>query len=93
MPASQLAVRVTPRSAADQVGPYAGGVLAVRVTRPPADGEANASVIRLVARALGVASNTVRLAAGDRSRNKRLAVSGLSPEELAARLRGIGPSD
>ena len=82
----ELSLRVTPRADADRVGPWADGVLQVRVTRPPADGEANGSVLWLVARALGVPPSRVTLVAGARSRSKRCAVAGISPTELAARL-------
>lgn len=86
----ELALRVTPRADADRVGPWAGGVLQVRVTRAPADGEANRSVVRLVARALGVPASRVTLVAGARSRSKRCAVEGISATELATRLAGLG---
>jgi uncharacterized protein YggU (UPF0235/DUF167 family) len=84
--AVELALRVTARSDADRVGPFADGLLHVRVTRPPADGEANRAVLRLVAKALGVPVSKVTLVAGARSRRKRCAVEGISPAELAARL-------
>jgi uncharacterized protein YggU (UPF0235/DUF167 family) len=86
----ELTLRVTPRADADRVGPYADGLLRVRVTRPPADGEANRAVIRLVAGALGVPPSTLTLVAGARSRTKRYAVSGLSAAELVARLSTLG---
>ena len=86
MPGVELALRVTPRAEADRVGPFADGLLQVRVTRPPADGEANRAVLRLVARALGVPSSRVTLVAGARSRHKRCAIDGISPLELETRL-------
>ncbi|HEX2884585.1 MAG TPA: DUF167 domain-containing protein [Candidatus Limnocylindria bacterium] len=88
-----LEVAVTPRSAADRVGPFVDGVLRVRVTRPPADGEANRAVIRLVARALELAPSRLALVSGERSRRKRLRVDGIGDEELVRRLAGIGPGD
>ncbi|MGZ6372828.1 MAG: DUF167 domain-containing protein, partial [Candidatus Limnocylindria bacterium] len=51
MPPVELRVRVTPRAEVDRAGPYAAEVLHVRVTRPPADGEANRAVSAVVARA------------------------------------------
>jgi uncharacterized protein YggU (UPF0235/DUF167 family) len=85
----ELTVRVTPRAEADRVGPYAAGLLQVRVTRPPADGEANGAVLRLVARALGVPRSSLTLVAGARARVKRYAVHGVSADDLRARLTAL----
>lgn len=80
---------VTPRAAADRVGPFRDGVLRVRVTRPPADGEANRAVIRLVARAIGVPASRVILVSGERGRRKRLSLEGIDPSELGRRLAAL----
>jgi uncharacterized protein YggU (UPF0235/DUF167 family) len=91
-----LVVQVTPRAAEQRIGPYAGGVLRVRVTRPPADGDANRAVQRLLARSLDLPLSAVLLRSGARSRTKRFEVTGLDEIELARRVaRAIGdpPSD
>jgi uncharacterized protein YggU (UPF0235/DUF167 family) len=85
----ELIVHVTPRADADRVGPFAAGVLQVRVTRPPADGEANRAVLRLVARALGMPPSRLTLVAGARARTKRYVLEGLSAGDLAVRLAAI----
>jgi uncharacterized protein len=59
------------------------------VTRPPADGEANRAVRRLIAGALGVAPNQLLLVAGERSRHKRFRLEGIGPDELARRLASL----
>ncbi len=82
----ELELAVVPRSAADRVGPYDGGVLRVRVTRPPSDGEANRAVLRLVARALDLAPSRVFLVAGTRARRKRVRIDGIDDAELQRRL-------
>lgn len=87
MPDIELAV--TPRAAAERVGPVRGGVLLVRVTRPPADGEANRAVLRLVARAIGVPVSRLTLASGERSRRKRVTVEGIDAVELDRRLAAL----
>jgi uncharacterized protein YggU (UPF0235/DUF167 family) len=87
---TDLEIRVTARSASNRVGPMRDGVLDVRVTRPPADGEANAAVLRLVADRLGVPASHVRLVAGERARRKRIRVEGLAADELERRLQRIG---
>ena len=84
-----IEVAVTPRAAADRVGPVRDGVLRVRVTRQPADGEANRAVLRLVARAIGVPVSRLTLAAGERSRRKRLTVDGIDATELGRRLAAL----
>jgi uncharacterized protein len=80
---------VVPRASADHVGPYAAGTLRVRVTRAPVDGAANRAVVRLVARALSVSPGAVRLVSGERGRRKRVAVDGLSADELERRLAAL----
>ena len=86
---AELDLLVTPRAAAERVGPWRYGVLAVRVTRPPADGEANRAVLRLVAAALRVAPSRVELVAGARGRRTRLRIAELGRVELECRLTGL----
>jgi hypothetical protein len=50
--------------------------LLARVTALPAEGAANAALIALVAKALGVPKTAVTLAAGGRSRLKSLEIAG-----------------
>ena len=87
---ADLELAVMPRAAADQVGPYREGVLRVRVTRQPADGEANRAVLRLVARALGIGPSRLRLVSGERGRRKRVVVNGMDARELVRRLDALG---
>jgi uncharacterized protein YggU (UPF0235/DUF167 family) len=90
-PVASLAVRLTPRGGRDQIDGWiqdADGrpMLKVRVAAPPLEGEANAALIRLLAKALGVPRSAVTLAAGDTARIKRLDIAGLTPADLTARL-------
>jgi uncharacterized protein YggU (UPF0235/DUF167 family) len=87
-----LEVAVVPRASANRVGPYANGILRVRVVRPAADGEANRALIRLVAGALGLAPSGVELVAGRTARRKRLRLDGIDQDELERRLRAL-PAD
>ena len=59
--------------------------LAVRLTAPPSDGAANEALVRLLAKALGVAKRDVALASGATARLKRLHISG-DPAKLATAL-------
>jgi hypothetical protein len=82
-------VRVAPRASRDALAGVVGGALKVRLTAPPVEGAANAALVRLLAKRLGVPKGAVRVAAGQRSRRKRLRVAGLGPAELVRRL-GLG---
>lgn len=84
--ACELRVRVVPRAARDEVLGFAGDVLRVRVTAPPLDGRANVALLRVLAQALGVRGGALRIVVGKASREKRVAVDGLSLAEVRARL-------
>ncbi|MBB4168327.1 hypothetical protein FHX09_002166 [Rhizobium sp. BK538] len=55
--------------------------LKVRVTAVPEKGKANKALVALVAKSLGVAKSSVRIASGDTSRKKILRIDG-DPEDL-----------
>ncbi len=79
-------VLVQPRASRAKVGPLHDGRLKVAVTSPPVDGEANAAVIELLAKRLGVARGAVTVIAGASSRRKTVHVAGVTRaavEELA----------
>ena len=84
-----LMVRLTPKGGRDTIGgidALADGrtVLMARVRAAPADGEANAALIRLIAKTVGVPPRDVALVAGATARLKRLMVSGDGPALIAA---------
>jgi len=85
----RLAVRVTPkggRDAADGWGldPAGRPYLKLRVSVAPADGEANAAVIALVAKALRIPKSAVRIASGETARLKMLDLEGVDDAAIAA---------
>lgn len=65
----EIAVRVTPRAARNAVA-LDGDMIRVTVTVVPEDGKANAAVIKLLAKALGVAKSRLVLVRGATSRDK-----------------------
>ncbi len=81
-------LRVQPRASRDSVVRYLDGMLRVSVTAPPVDGKANAAVAELLAKALGVAKSRVRVVRGHTSRDKAVAVDGMTEEELLRMLDG-----
>lgn len=84
--AAMLDVLVGPRSSRAKLGPVHDKRLKVAVTAPPVDGCANAAVIDLLARALGVARSNVVVCAGQTSRRKTVRIVGASLCQLEALL-------
>ena len=58
----------------------------VRVAAAPEDGKANDAVVRLLADALALPRRDVRIVSGRASRDKTVALAGMSPEEIERRL-------
>lgn len=76
-----LAVRLTPRAGRDSIdgiGRLSDGrsVALLRVRALPAEGEANAALIALVARGLRVPKSAVTIAAGHGARLKQVRIAG-----------------
>jgi uncharacterized protein (TIGR00251 family) len=77
-------VLVQPRASRAKLGPVHDGRLKVAVTAPPVDGEANAAVIEVLAKALGVARSAVEVIAGASSRRKTVRVAGVTRAAVEA---------
>ena len=75
-------VLVQPRASRAKIGPRHDGRIKIAVTAPPVDGEANAAVIELVAKSLGVAKSAVEVIAGASSRRKTLRIAGVTAAQL-----------
>jgi uncharacterized protein (TIGR00251 family) len=87
----KLAVRLTPRGGRDAIEGFGEDetgrpVLKARVAAPPVEGEANAALVKLVAKALGLPRSAVRIASGETARTKVLEIEGLDDIELRRRL-------
>ncbi|MDO9336884.1 MAG: DUF167 family protein [Caulobacter sp.] len=88
---TRLAVRLTPRGGADRIdgwGEDASGrpLLKVRVSAPPVEGEANAALEKLLAKALDLPKSAVAIAAGQTARIKQVRIAGLDDDEVRRRL-------
>ncbi|WP_310473729.1 DUF167 domain-containing protein [Sandarakinorhabdus sp.] len=66
-----LSLRVTPNASADAMS-INDCVVQVRVTATPEAGKANAAVLALLARALGVPKSSLSIVRGETGRDKRL---------------------
>jgi uncharacterized protein len=81
-----LSVRVTPRAGRTAIAGMREGVLHVKLAAAPVEGAANATLIDLLSRQLRIPKRSLRIATGERSRTKTVEISGLTDEEVRARL-------
>jgi len=82
MESCKIAVRLTPRARANEIAGERNGVLLVRVTSPPVDGQANAALCRVIAKRAGVGVRRVSIVRGAGSREKVVRVDGIGAEDL-----------
>jgi uncharacterized protein (TIGR00251 family) len=80
-------VRVIPRASRSAIAGARDGSLLVRLTAPPVEGAANAELVCLIAEVLEVPKRAVAVVSGERSRQKRIKVTGLTEREVAQRLQ------
>ena len=84
-----IKVRVQPKSSRNQVDGFQDGALRVRVTAAPTEGQANAAVIAILAKTLGVSKSRLEIIRGYSSRDKVVSVDTLTDQEVRWKL-GVG---
>jgi uncharacterized protein (TIGR00251 family) len=77
-------VKVVPRASRSELVGEQDGTLRVRIAAPPVDGAANEELIRLLAKTLEVKASSVTIVSGEASRMKKIAVKGITAQELQA---------
>ena len=85
-PSTFLSVRVTPAAGRDAVLGWQDDALRLCVAAPAQRGKANEAVIRLLAGALGLPRDRLRIVRGQTARRKVIAIEGLDEAEARARL-------
>ncbi len=80
-------VRVVPRASRDKIAGIHDGAVRIRLTAPPVEGAANEALVAFLSSALRVPKRDIETVSGQTARNKVVSVTGLSPEEVEARLR------
>jgi uncharacterized protein (TIGR00251 family) len=73
-----LDIVVAPRASHPGLGPVVGDRLRVAVAAPPVDGKANATVIELLAKTLGVPRGAVEIVRGETGRKKTVRLHGVT---------------
>ena len=81
-----VSLRVYPNAGRNELVSFTGGVLRVKISAPPGKGKANRELIAFLSRLLGVGKGGVNIIKGHTTRNKVVAIDGLSREEVMERL-------
>ncbi|SRR5712691_5209432 len=81
-----LSLRVQPRASRNAVVGWTGDTLKIRLTAPPVEGAANAACLTFLADLLDLPRTQVTLLRGERARDKVVQITGLTREEVRARL-------
>ena len=84
----RVQVLAQPRASRDAVVGVHDGQIKIALRSAPVEGEANASLIAFLAKALGVPKKAVTLAQGEASRRKTVLVAG-DPAALEAAMRAL----
>jgi len=71
-------LQVQPRSSRNQLVGLQGNALKVKLTSPPVEGAANKACCAYLAKLFGIAKGSVELVGGDKSRQKRILLNGVS---------------
>jgi uncharacterized protein (TIGR00251 family) len=75
-------IRVIPRSSKSEIAGIQDDALKLKITSPPVEGKANEACIRVLSDLLGVRKSRITIVSGHKSRNKRIAVSGIRKEDI-----------
>lgn len=81
-----LRLRVVPNAKRSEVVGVHGDAIRVKVQAPAMDGKANEALLEFLAGKLGVPRRAVALVAGEKSRDKTVAIADLDAEEARRRL-------
>jgi len=83
---TEFEVWVQPRASRAEIAGIQEDAVKVRITAPPVEGEANAALVRFLAKKLGVSRGAVTLVRGQTGRRKTLRIHGLTPAEVRDKL-------
>ncbi|MBI5197975.1 MAG: YggU family protein [Nitrospirae bacterium] len=81
-----IPVRVQPRTSRSEIGDIQNGMLKIRLTAPPVEGEANAQCIQIIAKWLGVPKGRISILQGEKSREKKIKIEGITVDKVLAKL-------
>ncbi|MBA7679154.1 hypothetical protein ES703_87437 [subsurface metagenome] len=82
----KISLRVYPNASRNELVGFTDGVWRAKVSAPPSKGKANRELIAFLSQLLEVGKDSVNIIKGHATRNKVVAIDGLSREEIMKRL-------
>jgi uncharacterized protein len=79
---TELDARIIPKSSRNEIIFGEGDPVKIKVTSPPVDGKANKAVVNLLAKQLKVSKKDIQIVSGEKSRNKKIRINGISKLDL-----------
>lgn len=83
----QFRVKIQPRASKNELAGWMEGLLKIRLTAPPVDGEANAACISFLADLFQVPKSAVTIVNGQTARIKTIEIKGIDTQKVQ-RLKG-----
>jgi len=79
-----LSLRIQPGSSKKEICGLHGKALKVKLFAPPVEGAANKALIAFLSKALGIKKSSMTLTSGERSKDKRVFIEGVTMAALEA---------
>ncbi len=87
---AKILLRVLPGAVRNELLGFREGVLRVRVKAPPEKGRANQELVSFLSQILGLPKGALTIIKGHTSRDKVIAIDGLSQDEVMKRFSSCG---
>ena len=83
-------IRLQPAAKKDEFcGLMEDGTLKIRVKGKPVEGKANENLVAFLSKSLDIPRTNIQIIAGEKSKNKRIKVTGLNAQDLNKHIREL----
>ncbi|AHF90483.1 hypothetical protein OpiT1DRAFT_03204 [Opitutaceae bacterium TAV1] len=89
LPSCSLAIKAIPNASRTLVAGWLGDALKVKVRAPALEGRANGELCEFLAGTLGLPHRAVTVASGEKSRQKRVQITGLTLAGVRERIDAL----
>lgn len=86
---TRISIKVQPNSGRNQVVDFSNDVWKVKIAAAPDKGKANKEIIEFLSDILGLRKVSITILKGETSHNKIIAFTGISQEEVTAKLEAL----